>query len=90
VGWEEVEPAHIPLSDNPEHEVETSWLQHAVRQAIAHLPEEQRKALALAYFRGYSHSEIAEELGEPLGTIKTRIRMAMQKLRQVIIDQKVV
>ena len=90
VDWAEVEPAHIPLSENPEDEVEISWQQRAVRQAIAGLPEDQQKALALAYFRGYSHTEIAAALGQPLGTVKTRIRMAMQKLRQVLSEQKIV
>jgi RNA polymerase sigma-70 factor (ECF subfamily) len=90
VGWADVEPSHIPLSDNPEDEVEASWQQRVVRRAVAALPEDQQKALALAFFRGYSHSEIAEALGEPLGTVKTRIRMAMKKLRQVMVEQKVV
>ena len=48
-------------------------------------PEEQRMALSLAFFQGYSHSEIAEILNEPLGTVKTRIRLGMQKLRQVLV-----
>jgi RNA polymerase sigma-70 factor (ECF subfamily) len=88
VGWAEVEPAHVPLTANPEDEVEISWQQRVVRQAVSALPEDQQKALALAFFRGYSHSEIAEALGEPLGTVKTRIRMAMKKLRQVLVEQK--
>jgi RNA polymerase sigma-70 factor (ECF subfamily) len=56
----------------------------AVRAAIASLPDEQQEALALAFFKGYSHSEIAEILGEPLGTVKTRIRLALHKLRSVL------
>jgi RNA polymerase sigma-70 factor (ECF subfamily) len=43
--------------------------------------------LALAYFRGYSHRQIAEALQQPLGTVKTRLRSAMQKLRQVLQDE---
>jgi RNA polymerase sigma-70 factor (ECF subfamily) len=57
-----------------------------VRAAIADLPLDQRRALSLAYFQGLSHSQIAEQLGEPLGTVKTRIRLAMQKLREVLQD----
>jgi RNA polymerase sigma-70 factor (ECF subfamily) len=53
----------------------------AVRDALAELPEAQRVALALAYFEGLSQSEIAEKLGEPLGTIKTRMQLGMKKLR---------
>jgi RNA polymerase sigma-70 factor (ECF subfamily) len=54
----------------------------AVREALAELPEAQRVALALAYFEGLSQSEIAERLGEPLGTIKTRMQLGMKKLRE--------
>jgi len=54
----------------------------AVRGALAELPESQRVALALAYFEGLSQSEIAEKLGEPLGTIKTRMQLGMKKLRE--------
>ena len=54
----------------------------AVRDALAQLPEPQRVALALAYFEGMSQSEIAEKLGEPLGTVKTRMQLGMKKLRE--------
>jgi RNA polymerase sigma-70 factor, ECF subfamily len=61
-----------------------------LRAALARLPEEQRRVLALAYFSGMSHQEIATTLHEPLGTVKTRVRLAMQKLRQILADQRVV
>lgn len=54
----------------------------AVRSALGELPGEQRQALELAYFGGLSQSEIAEKTGQPLGTIKTRMRLAMNKLRE--------
>jgi RNA polymerase sigma-70 factor (ECF subfamily) len=54
----------------------------AVRGALADLPEAQRMALELAYFEGLSQSEIAAKLGEPLGTIKTRMQLGMKKLRE--------
>jgi RNA polymerase sigma-70 factor (ECF subfamily) len=57
---------------------------------MADLPPEQRQALTLAFFNGLSHSEIAEALGEPLGTVKTRIRMAMQKLRASLGEEQIV
>ncbi len=52
-----------------------------VRSALAALPDPQKKVLSLAFFHGRSHREISEQLGEPLGTVKSRIRDAMIKLR---------
>jgi RNA polymerase sigma-70 factor, ECF subfamily len=56
--------------------------QHQLAVALNALPPDQRSALELAYFEGLSHGEIAERTSLPLGTVKTRIRLAMQKLRQ--------
>ena len=52
-----------------------------VRRALADLPPDQRRALELAYFDGYTQSEIAQMTGAPLGTVKTRLRQGMMKLR---------
>jgi RNA polymerase sigma-70 factor (ECF subfamily) len=82
--WAEEEPLELSDTVDIEGEVEISQRAHMIRTAITGLPTEQRQALAMAYFQGYSHSEIASLLGEPLGTVKTRIRLAMQKLRQVL------
>ncbi len=69
-----------------EDQVEFLQQSSAVRRAMAQLPPEQQKALALAYFKGMTHQEIADLTGEPLGTVKTRIRLAMLKLKQILID----
>lgn len=58
-----------------------------VARALAALPEEQRRALNLAYFDGLTQSEIAEQLDTPLGTVKTRMRSGMIKLRELLGDQ---
>ncbi len=55
-----------------------------VRGALAEIPEEQRRTLLLAYFEGLSQSEIAARLGEPLGTVKTRTRNGLMKLRDLL------
>ena len=59
-------------------------LLNKVRGVMGSLPEGQRQAVELAYFEGMSHTEIAEKTGQPLGTVKTRIRTAMETLKQVL------
>ena len=66
---------------DPEDELLASLREEAVIRAISALPPAQRVAVELAYLRGMTQVQIAEALGEPLGTVKTRIRLAMQKLR---------
>jgi RNA polymerase sigma-70 factor (ECF subfamily) len=55
-----------------------------VARAVADLPPDQRQVIELAYFEGLSQTQIAQRLGEPLGTIKTRMRLGMVKLRQAL------
>jgi RNA polymerase sigma-70 factor (ECF subfamily) len=61
--------------------VEAREQRERVRAALAELPPEQRIAVELAFFEGLTHSEIAERLKQPLGTVKTRVRLAMEKLQ---------
>ena len=61
-------------------------LRNAVARALGVLPEAQRTALELAYFGGLSHSEIAEKLETPLGTVKARIRQGMLRMRDLLGD----
>lgn len=68
-------------NDDPALGAEVAERRALVRQALMQLPSEQRDVLELAYFRGLSQSEIAERTGQPLGTVKTRVRLAMEKLR---------
>lgn len=64
-------------------------LRDQITTAMALLPEAQRSAVELAYFDGLTQREIAERQGEPLGTVKTRMRLAMRKLREHLDDQGV-
>jgi len=74
------DPAVSPLDAAQLDEV-----RRIVGQAVATLPPEQRQTVELAYFRGLSQSEIAEATGQPLGTVKTRARLALQKLREALV-----
>lgn len=69
-------------SSDPSLAVEHAERRRLVLAALADLPGEQRQALELGYFGGLSQTEIAEQTGQPLGTVKTRMRLAMQKLRE--------
>lgn len=72
----------VPSTQRPTDEEAVINLDRGrVRAALERLPQAQREVIELAYYQGYSQSEIAEKLLQPLGTVKTRVRLAMQKLR---------
>ena len=66
---------------------EEAWQQEQgklIRQALGQLPSEQRQVIELAYFAGYTHTEIAEQQNIPLGTVKGRMRLGLQKMKQLL------
>ena len=67
-----------------EEEVERKIERERILKAVATLPPPQRHVIMMAYFEGYTQSEMAKILKQPLGTVKTRVRLAMQKLRLVL------
>ncbi len=71
-------------SENPEDSVVQTEQRGIVQQALASLSSEQREVIELAYFMGLSQSEISTKIGEPLGTVKTRARLGMMKLRNIL------
>jgi RNA polymerase sigma-70 factor (ECF subfamily) len=87
---EDLDVASFFSSDGPtpDQEIEAQQRQQSVRQALAVLSSEQREAIALGYFYGLSQSEIADKLKLPLGTVKTRMRLGMIKLREILAPQK--
>jgi RNA polymerase sigma-70 factor (ECF subfamily) len=78
------DPARVESSENVESSAADSETRLAMNSAMANLPETQRKVLELAYFDGLTQSEIADRLAEPLGTVKTRMRSGIQKLKEIL------
>jgi RNA polymerase sigma-70 factor (ECF subfamily) len=78
----------VDEATNVEEAAEASVLRERVAGALATLPEAQRVAVELAYFSGMSQREIAAHLREPLGTIKTRLRLGMMKLKTALADER--
>jgi RNA polymerase sigma-70 factor (ECF subfamily) len=79
------DPAEIE-KDTPDFtdRVLTAIEGEAVRKALVGLPEEQRQVIELAYYQGLTHVEIAEQQGLPLGTVKSRLRLALDKMRGLL------
>jgi RNA polymerase sigma-70 factor (ECF subfamily) len=75
---------------DPNHDTSAGADQTRIRQILAKLPPEQREVLLLGYFEGLSSSEIAERVGVPLGTVKSRVAAALATLRGALSDTVVV
>lgn len=78
----------LPLAGHEDvwRDVERNLDREAILRALAQLPREQRQSIALAYFGGLSYPEIAGRLGVPLGTIKSRMRLGLEKLRGLLTE----
>ena len=72
---------------SPETQTEDARRRRMVAAVLNELPREQREVLELAFFCGFTHSELATRLGQPLGTVKSRIRMALGKVRALLEQQ---
>ncbi len=77
---------HRHLTD-PAEQVVVGLEVQAVERALRRLPREQQEALVLSLLGGLTHTEIAERLGEPLGTVKTRLRLGLRKLRTALMAE---
>ena len=87
--WQELPEGHNEeASDDPapDEQVSGRERQARVQDALTTLPKDQYDVVALSYLEGLSHSEIAERLDLPLGTVKSRMRLAYQKLRESVED----
>jgi RNA polymerase sigma-70 factor, ECF subfamily len=75
-------PDEASLEAGPDERAERSWVQWRVHRALETLPEREREVIALAYWGDLSQSEVAAQLGIPLGTVKTRTRAALSHLAE--------
>lgn len=90
--WQELTDHHAETMEAPgvapDDAMSLSQRQQRVQKALSTLPEEQRQVLILAYVEALPHSEIAKRLSLPLGTVKSRVRLAYQKIRSALEDLK--
>jgi RNA polymerase sigma-70 factor (ECF subfamily) len=77
-------PDEATLEAGPADRAEESWTQWRIHRALEELTEQEREVISLAYWSGLSQSEVADSLGIPLGTVKTRTRRALQRLADVL------
>lgn len=82
--WSRSELATATIDDSPASSLERRWVQAVVRSAMAGMPDDERTVLVLAYDEGLSQSKIAIRLGTPVGTVKSRTRRGMARLREML------
>jgi RNA polymerase sigma-70 factor (ECF subfamily) len=82
---DDIEDVIVSVETDLASETDRSRAMAKVRGALQGMPSPQRSALEMAYFEGLTHTEIAEKTGEPLGTVKTRIRTGLLSLRKILI-----
>jgi RNA polymerase sigma-70 factor (ECF subfamily) len=80
----EISETTVSVEPDLASEADRGRAMEKVRAVLKDMPQAQRSSLEMAYFEGYSHSEIAEKTGEPLGTVKTRIRNGLMLLRKAV------
>ena len=88
VPWDDKVSFDDSPSHSPARSTDESLQRERIRSALVSLPPEQRQVLFMAYFEGYTQTRIAENLRQPLGTIKTRVRLAMHKLRELLREDQ--
>jgi RNA polymerase sigma-70 factor, ECF subfamily len=90
VPWQELPEEHDQAAEEPlaDEVLSAKERQARVRAALAELPEDQHEVVVLSYIEGLSHGAIAERLGLPLGTVKSRMRIAYQRIRAALEDLK--
>ncbi len=86
--WDDLTSNGKSFQEDPQEFAELSFRRDRIHAALAKLPADQKQVLMLAYFGGYTQRQIAEALQQPLGTVKTRLRLAMQKLRDFLRDEQ--
>ena len=73
----------------PDDAAQASFERQRILDALQEIPAEQRCCIEMAYFEGYTQEEISGRLGEPLGTVKTRMRLGMQKLKVLLVEEQI-